>query len=96
MLMIQIMTKSHFFAVRCFNKSCVFKGTDYSFDDLTMYKFINTFNCKVLIPDNSDPLFTMYILRCDKDLQKVLDLYSKNSTSSRTVQNEETTSAPIF
>lgn len=88
--------KNPFFAVRCFRKSCNFKGIDYSFDENTMYKFINAFNCKVLIPDNTDPLFTMYILRCDKDLQKVIDLYSKNSTSSRTVQNEETTSTPLI
>lgn len=83
--------KKPFYAVRCFNKSCNFKGVDYSFDENTMYKFINAFNCKVLIADNSDKLFTMYILRCDKDLSKVLDLYSKNSSSSKAVYNEETT-----
>ena len=87
--------KNPFFAVRCFRKSCNFKGIDYSFDENTMYKFINAFNCKVIIPDNTDPLFTLYVLRCDKDLQKVIDLYSKNSTSSRTVQNEETSLNPI-
>lgn len=85
--------KKPFFAVRCFNKSCNFKGVDYSFDENTMYKFINAFNCKIIIPDNTDPLFTMYVLRCDKDLQKVLNLYSK--TSSKAVQNEETSSNPI-
>ena len=87
--------KNPFFAVRCFRKSCNFKGIDYSFDENTMYKFINAFNCKVIIPDNTDPLFTLYVLRCDKDLQKVIDLYSKNSTSSRTVQNEETSLNPV-
>ncbi|WNY98270.1 DUF2075 domain-containing protein [Sulfurospirillum sp. 'SP'] len=88
-------SKNPFFAVRCFRKSCNFKGIDYSFDENTMYKFINAFNCKVIIPDNTDPLFTLYVLRCHKDLQKVIDLYSKNSTSSRTVQNEETSLNPI-
>lgn len=87
-------SKNPFFAVRCFHKTCNFKGIDYSFDENTMYKFINSFSCKVIIPDNSDPVFIMYVLRCDKDLQKVLDLYSKNSTSSRTVQNEDVTSNP--
>lgn len=88
--------KNPFFAVRCFRKSCNFKGVDYSFDESTMYKFINAFNCKVIIPDNTDPLFTMYVLRCDKDLQKVIDLYSKNSTStsSKAVKNEDYTLAP--
>lgn len=86
--------KNPFFAVRCFRKNCNFKGVDYSFDESTMYKFINAFNCKVIIPDNSDPLFTMYVLRCHKDLQKVIDLYSKNSTSSKAVKNEDYTLAP--
>ena len=88
--------KNPFFAVRCFRKNCNFKGVDYSFDESTMYKFINAFNCKVIIPDNTEPLFTMYVLRCDKDLQKVIDLYSKNSTStsSKAVKNEDYTLAP--
>lgn len=88
--------KNPFYAVRCFNKTCNFKGLDYSFDQTTMYKFINAFKCKVIIPDNTDPLFTMYVLRCDKDLQKVLDLYSKNSTSSKAVQSEETSHTSIL
>lgn len=88
--------KRPFFSVRCFNKACNFSNIDYSFDEHTMYKFINAFNCKVIIPDNSEPLFTMYILRCDKDLQKVLSLYSKNQSSSKAVYNEETSSHSLI
>ena len=89
-------SKHPFFSVRCFKKSCNFKGIDYSFDETTMYKFINAFNCKVIIPDNSDPLFTVYVLRCDKDLQKVLNLYSKNTNSLQAVNNEETTTTSFL
>ena len=89
-------SKHPFFSVRCFKKSCNFKEIDYSFDETTMYKFINAFNCKVIIPDNSDPLFTVYVLRCDKDLQKVLNLYSKNTNSLQAVNNEETTSTSFL
>lgn len=86
--------KKPFFAVTCFKKSCNFKDIDYSFDESTMYKFINAFNCKVIIPDNSQDSFSVYVLRCDKDLTLVLDLYKKNTTSSKAVKNED--SSPSF
>ena len=87
-------TDKPFFAVNCFKKSCNFKGLDYSFDDNVMFKFVNSFNCKIIIADNHVPLFTVYIMRCDKDLNKVLDLY-KNTISK--VQNETSiVDAPII
>lgn len=81
--------KKPFFAVTCFKKSCNFKDIDYTFDDATMYKFINAFNCKVTIADNSQNAFSVYILRCDKDLNLVLNLYKKNS-----LQRSENENAP--
>lgn len=81
--------KKPFFAVTCFKKSCNFKDIDYTFDEATMYKFINAFNCKVTIADNSQNAFSVYILRCDKDLNLVLNLYKKNS-----LQRSENENAP--
>lgn len=81
--------KKPFFAVTCFKKSCNFKDIDYTFDEATMYKFINSFNCKVTIADNSQNAFSVYILRCDKDLNLVLNLYKKNS-----LQRSENENAP--
>lgn len=78
------------FSVTCFSKSCNFKNIDYSFSKDTMFKFINTFECSVLIPDNSDLSFTVYILRCDKKINEALDLY-KNQTSQKAVKSEKDT-----
>lgn len=81
--------KKPFFAVNCFKKSCNFKDIDYTFDETTMYKFINAFNCKVTIADNSQTAFSVYVLRCDKDLNLVLNLYKKNNP-----QRSENENAP--
>lgn len=86
-----------FFAVTCFRKSCNFKDIDYSFDESTMYKFINAFNCKVVVPDNSNSAFSVYVLRCDKDLNFVLSLYKPTpKTSSKAVKNEDSHSLSLL
>lgn len=86
--------KKPFFAVTCFKKSCNFKDIDYTFDETTMYKFVNAFNCKVTIADNSQNAFSVYVLRCDKELNLVLNLYKKNN--SQRSENETTPHASIL
>lgn len=86
--------KKPFFAVTCFKKTCNFQNVDYSFDESTMYKFVNSFNCKILIADNHVPFFTVFAMRCDKDLNSVLNLYKKNN--SQRSENETTPHASIL
>ena len=86
-----------YYSVTCLRKNCFFKGIDYSFSSDVMYKLINAFDCKVVLPD-IEPDISVFLLTCDKKLDSALAQLDNNSKNTTTKENkkDEKSNSSVF